>query len=306
MRITEISANDPLTQQVLISMLGESPILRSHAEFYSMVGNADYKRKAPSASGGQFRAVNSDYPDNQVDPTFANPTLKILGDQVQVDRAHERRGQDIASVRASQLNNFAKALGKQFNHYFINGDTGVSALQFDGLKVQLTGGQIITPAANGIQVIAGNDNAAVKSQQEFLEQLDRLIADTDADFLLMDADMRSRISNIARSQVTVTKDEFGKPQVVYNEIPLVLAGKDKDGNKILPFTETLGTSTDCTSIYAVKFGENTDVTLATNIGVEVKDLGLVGVHYTHSVDFDTDLVILDGTKAKRLQGIRIG
>ena len=47
------------------------------------------------------------------------------------------------------------------------------------------------------------------------------------------------------------------------------------------------------------------MSVATNIGVEVKDLGLVGVHYVHSVEFDADLVLLNDLSVARLEGIRL-
>jgi len=91
----------------------------------------------------------------------------------------------------------------------------------------------------------------------------------------------------------------------YNEVPVRPAGYDRNGNRVLPHTETVGTSNNCTSLYAVRFGEKADVTMATNVGVEVSDLGIVGVHYTHNVDFDADLSILNDKAAARLEGIII-
>ncbi len=306
MRIQEISPRDTVTQEFIRQMISRSTVLE-YAEFYSIVGNADYTRKAPTASGGQFRALDTDYPQNVVTPQFANPTLKILGDKVEVDRAHERRGQDIPSVRAQELLNFARDLGKQFQYYFFNGDSATDPNAFDGLKIQMPSGQVITAATNGLQVQMGNSDAAVQSQQQFLELLDQLIETVDggAQVLYMDSKTLARLTTIARGQVQWRLNEFGRSVAYYNDVPIRPAGYDKNGNRVIPHNETVGTATNCTSVYAVRFGEKADVTLATNIGVEVKDLGLVGVHYTHSVEFDTDLVILNDKAVARLQGIII-
>ena len=306
MKIQEISASDQVTGAVVAAMIGRSTVLE-FAEFYSMIGNADYARKAASATGGRFRALDNDYPANQVSPNFANPALKILGDKVEVDKAHERRGADIPSVRARELNNFAMNLGKQFQNYFFNGDSGADPNAFDGLKVQLPAGQKITAAANGLSVDTGNSDAATKNQQNFLELLDELIETVDggAQVIYADGKVISRLTNIARGFVRWEVNEFGKPVMYYNEVPIRPAGYDRNGNRVLPHTETVGTSTNCTSLYAVRFGEKADTTLATNIGVEVSDLGIVGVHYTHNVDFDTDLAILNDKSAARLEGIII-
>ncbi len=306
MLLNEISARDAISQEVVQAMIDRATVLE-FAEFYSITGNADYTRKASTAAGGQFRALNSDYPNNQVNPAYANPTLKILGDKVQVDRAHERRGNDLASVRARDLLAFANTLGEQFQNYFFNGDTGTSADQFDGLKVQMPAGQLLTAATNGLAVTLGNDNTAKTAQQQAIELLDELIDSVKggAQVLFMDGKTLSRYTTIARDFITYAEANFGRKIPFYNGIPIRPAGYDKDGNKIIPHTETVGTATDCTSVYAVRFGEGVDLSFATNIGVEVKDLGLVGVHYTHAVEIDADLALLNDKAVARLEGLRI-
>lgn len=306
MKIAEFGG-DVITNTVVNAMLEKSNVL-GLAEFYPMVGNADYTRKASSASGGQFREINSNYPNNQVNPQFANPTLKIFGDQVQTDRAHERRGSDIASVRASDLLTFAYALGKEFQNAFFNGDTTVDAKQFSGLKKIVPAGQIIEAGTDGLAVTLGNATAEKKTQQQFLELLDSLVQSIDggAQALCMDGQLLSRLSTIARDQVSFQLNEFGQQVAFYNGIPILSAGFDKNGSKILPFSEIQGVNNDTTSVYAFRFGEKEDLSFATNVGVEVKDLGLVGVHYTYSVDFDLDLVLLNNRAAARLKGIRLG
>jgi len=304
--INEISAQDMVTQEVVRAMVSRATVLE-FAQFYAMTGNADYARKAATASGGQFRALNSDYPANQVNPQFANPTLKILGDKVEVDRAHERRGNDISSVRAAELVNFAMNLGRQFQNYFFNGDSGTNANEFDGIKVLVPASQKITAAANGLSVNLGNSDAARQSQQQFLELIDTLIETVDggAEVLFMDSKTLSRLTTVAREFIQYEEGNFGRKIPFYNGVPIRPAGYDKNGNRIIGHNEIVGTATNTTSIYAVRFGERADLTVATNVGVEVKDLGLVGVHYTHSVELDAALALLNDKAVARLEGIII-
>lgn len=307
MKLREISAKDSLTQSVVAEMMKFASILL-FAEFATMVGNAAYVRKVATTSGGRFRALDNDFPDNTVTPAFITPALKILGDKVMVDAAHERRGADVASVRARELMNFARNLGKQFQNYFINGSSAQDGNAYDGLKVLVTGSQKKTAAANGHTVTPGNDNAAKLSQQKFLELIDETLGMVEggADILLMDNLTLSRLTSIARDYVQYDKDEFGRPLAYYNGIPLVPAGWDRSGNKILPHNETVGGGTTCTSIYAAKFGELDALTHMTNVGVAVEDLGRVGVHYIHTVELDTVIGLLSPKAAARLEGIIIG
>lgn len=307
MRITDFGG-DVITKTVINAMIEKSNVL-SIAEFYKMVGNADSTRKVSSASGGQFRSVDSDYGDNTVTPEFATPTLKIFGDKVQTDRAHERRGSDIASVRAADLISFAYGLGREFQKTFFKGDSAENPTQFDGLRNIVDENQVLTPYENGLGIALGNTDAVKKTQQQFLEALDVLIQSVDggAQAISMDGALLGRLSSIARDQVNYQLNEFGQQIPYYNGIPILPAGYDNAGARILAFNETVGTATTkCTSVYAYRFGERENLTFATNVGVEVKDLGLVGVHYTFSVDFDLAPALLNSRAIAQLKGMYLG
>lgn len=304
MKLNQISSNDTLTLSALAQLLKNSVLLQI-AEFYSMTGNADYKRKAPTASGGAFRAVDNNYAANAITPLFANVALKIFGGHVQVDRAYERRGADIGSVRATELMNFIINMAKNFTDQFFNGV--ISATDFNGLKAIMPVGQVITPAVDGFQVLAGNDNTAKKSQQKLLEYIHTLIGKLDggAGALFMNAAVMARLTTIADEHITRTPNEFGILVPYFDGIPLVNPGYNAAGTEILPSTEVCGANNATSSIYACRFGESRDLTIATNIGLEVVDLGLVGVHYTHSVEFDADLALLNDKAVGQLKGIEI-
>ncbi len=306
MKLYEISSKDEVTQLVVSKMMERSSVLQ-YAQFYSMHGNAEFARKAATASGGQFRDLDSDYVFNTISPEYTNPALRILGDQVQVDQAHERRGFDISSVRASELMNFAVNLGKQFQNYFFNGNSLSTSNQFDGIQNLIAAGQVIPSAQNGLSIDTGNSDAAKGRQQKFLELLDTLIESVDggAEVLFMDGRTLSRLNSIAREFITIQSNKFGEPLRLYNGVPLLSAGYNKTGSRIISHNEAMGTAANTTSIYAVRFGERADLTIATNVGVEVQDLGLVGPFYTHKVEMDAAPVLLNDKAAARLTGIII-
>lgn len=306
MKLNQISAGDELTQLVVKKMTERANVLL-FAEFYSIFGNAEYARKAATASGGTFRVLDADFPDNKITPTFASPALKILGDKVQVDQAHERRGYDIGSVRSTELLNFAANLGKQFQNYFFNGNSTDDEKQFDGLKKLIPGTQKITAATNGLSIDLGNSDAAKGRQQKFLELLDQLIGSIDggAQVVFMDSKTLARLTTIAREFITTQVNQFGQPIKYFNDIPVLPAGYDNAGNRVIGHAETCGQGTDCTSIYAARFGEHADLSLATNCGVEVKDLQLVGSHFVHKVEMDIAAALLNDKSVGRLEGIII-
>lgn len=304
MKLNQISANDSVTQTVVNAMMAASPVLMD-AEFYGITGNAEYLRKAATADGGAFRALNSDHPANQVDPEFVLAALKIFGGKVEVDRAHERRGKDIASERARQLLQAAKNYAKNFTDSFFNAT--VNATDFDGLAALTPVAQVLTPAADGFEVLAGNDNASKKSHMQFLEALRALkgLLSGGASALYMNIGILNRLTSIAADYIKWEKNEFGMMVPYFDGIPLRNAGLKSSGAEILPSTEVCGNSANTGSIYAVKWEEAAELTIGTSTGVEVKDLGLVGTHYTHSVDFDAVPVLQNNKAVARLKGIII-
>ncbi len=306
MKLNQISISDPETQSVVAKMMERSTVLQ-FAEFYSMSGNAEYARQAASASGGVFRQLDADFSPNIISPAYTNPALRILGDMVQVDQAHERRGSDVHSVRAAELLHFAGNLGKQFQNYFFNGDSSNYGDQFDGLKIITPQSQTLVASTNGLSVDTGNSDTAKTKQQKFLELIDVLIESVEggAEVLFMDGKTLSRLSSIAREFLTTDKNSFGQPVRYYNGVPVVSSGYDKNGLRVIPHTESTGSATNTTSIYAARFGARADLSIATNIGVEVKDLGVVGAFYTHKVEMDAAPVLLNDKAVARLTGLII-
>ncbi len=280
--------------------------LSPYAEFYTFTGNADL----PRADYGEFaagdtRTTSTDYTPKEKSPTFANVSLKIYGDKVQTDIAFERRGGDIGSQRVLDLQRFAQALGRYFMDATINHDNALNAEQLTGLKAQAAAlGQVVTWGANGTVLDSTTLN-------QFLELLDEQINNIPGgpSCIIANGKFISRLTNLARDYVRVATapNIFGEQQVVttYNEIPIVNAGFTADGSGlVIGNNETVGTSTDCTSIYLVRFGEQQDVTFATNVGLDVQDLGLVGTKYVTLVEFDVDLVVLNPKSLVRIEGIR--
>lgn len=302
MKLIEISGNDTLTASVVNAMVTANPVLQD-AEFYPINGNAEYLRKVATASGGAFRALNSAPAANKVDPEFVLASLKIFGDKVEVDQAHERRGGDIPSERARQLFNFARNFAKNFVDKLFNG--AVSATDFDGLKALMPVGQVITPATDGFEVVTGNDNTAKKSQQRFVEYLQNLVGlvSGGATHLYMNYAILSRLSTIAAEYVKWERNEFGLMVPFFMGIPVRDPGYTSAGSLILTNAETCGTSANTGSVFAVRWGEKQDFTIASNKGVNVADQGLVGVHYTHLVELDAVPVLANTKAVAQLKGI---
>lgn len=305
---SQTSDSNPALRAVAIGeMRGVSQIF-DFAEFYSFVGNADTPKKPDTTTGGNQRAVNTDYTGVVGAPAYGAVTLQIFGDKVKTDIAYERRGQDVPSERVRELQSFARGIGRYFMYQLINGSG--TPPQMHGLKNLIQAAQTLSldgEGSAGQAVPLGNSDANKASQQAFIEALDNLIASCGAgSILIMNAKMISRLSAIAREYLLISNINgvFG-PVTMYNGVPIINAGYSSDlTTPVIGSAETVGDDTDCTSIYCVRYGEKTDTTIGTNVGLQVRDLGLVGTQYTTLVEMDADQTILGATSAWRLQGIQ--
>lgn len=303
MKLNRISAQDDLTQSVVNRMMATSPVL-ADAEFYRIKGNAEYLRKAATATGGDFRALNSPPAENKVNPDFVLVPLKIYSGQVEVDKANKRRGDDIDSERARQLFVFGENMAKNFTAEFFK--SSVSSSAFDGLAALVPEAQKLTPSENGFEVVAGNDNTAKKSKEKFLEEMRKLRALVGgATAYYMNMYVLNRLTTIAADYIKWEKNEFGVVVPFFDGIPLRDVGNDAEENMVLPNTEVCGSSANTSSVYAVRWGDKKDLTMATSTGVEVADLGLVDPHYKHSVDFDAVPVLQRDKAVAQLKGVII-
>lgn len=310
-RLQEISSSDRLAQLAVRIMIETAPVL-GMIEYYPHPGNSDNPRKESSASGGQYRSVNNDYPDNEVDPTFADLKLAILGDKVETDVAHERRGFDIASVRASDLRSFARVLAKFYMDEHINGaGQGSSPIALNGLEGELpmTSSQAIyaNDNSNALVVESGNSDTAVASQNQLKLKLHELIELVEGEpVLLMSDTMRAFISAVFEHLVERTEDEFGNQFMSFAGTPMMTVGKDPAGNHVIAEDENPGSITaDTQSIYGVSYGEREDFASATNVGLQVIDKGVENSQYVYHVDLDAQQGVLNDEAIGRLAGVQL-
>jgi len=312
MRLQQVSPGDQLTQTALTILLQEAPLIGLW-EFYRHPGNADNPRKRSGADGGQYRALDDDYPDNEVSPAFASLILAILGDVVQTDQAHERRGFDIASVRTSDLRQFARTLARFALNEHINGaGQAKSPPTLNGLEgmLPMNDSQAIYAEDNStaLTVQNGNSDAVVAARQKLKRRVKALIQSIDggADALLMSDEMHAFLTTVFEANFERRETDWGADVMVFDGVDIYGLGYDFAGTPIIAQDEQPGSiSTDTQSIYAAKYGERSDLTMATNEGLMVTDNGLVGNHYEYNVELDAQQGRLNDRAVGRLAGIEL-
>lgn len=272
------SQND--LQRGVIEVFVNNSVILDRIPMLEIEGNAYAYNKEATLPGVEFRAVNAAYTESTGTIVQATESLVILGGDADVDRFIQQTRSNLNDQRAIQTALKVKAAVRKFQDTFFNGDTGVDANSFDGLKKRLTGSQVIDAATNGLPVL-GSSSA---DRQTFLDKLDELIAAVPGgpDALYANAAIIQKIMSAMRRENLYVESVGTKREPSYQGIPLIDAGKVGTTvggqTNIIPQNETQGSSNVASSIYAVKWsGSEADngVGGLTNGGVMVDDLGMI-------------------------------
>jgi len=200
----------------------------------------------------QFRAVNSEYPPQEVSKQKYYADLKIFGGSFQIDRIIANLGGATKEVTL-QLQQKIKAAQALFNDTVINGDSGVDTNAFDGLDKAITGS---STEFNPTAAIDLSTSAAIDTNYKyFLDVLDEFLMGLDGtpSFIAGNTKLIAKIRACARrtSAYQTTMNEFGQQVGSYNNIPLVdLLAKPGTNSPVVPTDTTAGT----TSLYVARLG----------------------------------------------------
>ncbi len=268
--------SDKVFGQIVDIFLRESAILQMlpFDDCVSATGGGStmkykYLRKVLPATA-QFRKLNGTYTASTATKQEYEASLAIMGGEVQMDRVLNKVAGKFDNL-AYQIEEHIKAVVSLFHHTLINGDAVATAAtsepQFEGLDSMLAG---TTTEYNATKTIDLSNITNLKNNaDEFYEALTLLVKATDADALLLNTDMITKIQTVARvlGYKTETEEAFGKKVVNLDGVRFMDL-KDhytvQDGvavpNSVVKknIARTVGEAevTGLTDIYAVKFDVN--------------------------------------------------
>ncbi|MCZ7556793.1 MAG: hypothetical protein M5R41_10380 [Bacteroidia bacterium] len=262
--------------------------LLDYMEFYQIVGSADKPLKDSTATGGEHRDLNAPFPDNIVDPDYADIALKIFGGKIQVDDAHVRRHAGdkalaLATLRLREMKKWARRVGQNLQYAVVNNTTVGDTRRWDGMLASLPAGRTTSLS----DTLATDDKV-----KKLVEKIAYAVSDIPggAQFIIMDSGVRSRLSTLGMGYVQLGMNELGTQVRSIENVPIVIAGYSSSGARVLPWTS--GAGANATKVIVGRSGEQQDIAFASNVGLVVKDLGLIDPHWTTKVEFDIDMEIL--------------
>ncbi|MFH1925763.1 MAG: major capsid protein [Chloroflexota bacterium] len=186
-------------------------------------------------------------------PTFEQITanLKIMGGDADVDNFLKTTRSNIQDLEAAVVELKAKAVKDKFEEIFIYGDSATSAKQFDGIRL------LIDTTTASDQVIAMGDTGATLTLSKLDELIDA-VKGGKPNMLIMSRRSRRKLNALVRASgglVDNDRDQWGNFVQLWDGIPIGVNDWILDTHTLSGGVETGTTGGDCSTIYAVQFGE---------------------------------------------------
>lgn len=212
----KVGMSDKVAEQVVDTFLRESEILQllPFDNCVSPTGGSTLtysyvQKKLPATA--EFRAINSEYTTSQTTLESKTANLKIFGGAFEMDRVL-KNSEGKYNNMAFQLEEKIKAAISLFHYTLINGNSTTQTKEFDGLDKMLAGTSTEFNTGTGSAIDLSTIEKTKANMDQFYELLQNLIKETEADALLMNTKMISKIQTIARllGYRTETEEAFGK------------------------------------------------------------------------------------------------
>jgi hypothetical protein len=271
-------SNDTLLTGVIETIIYDSEVLQ-RMPFIEIVGNGLTYNRENQAASVSFYDVGDAWSESTPTFTQITATLKILGG-------------DLQDLQAAIVHLKSKAVQQKFDDGFVNGDTAVDAKSFDGIDKLCVSGQTVSMGTNGGTLT--------------LEKLDELMDKVKGgkpDMLLLSRRSRRKLTSLSRGagsgMLETHRNQFGQMVQFYNGIPI-------GANDWIGDTKTVGTSSDCSTIYALQFGEGAAAGLTSPGGLQVERVGSLETKDATRirVKWYVSLALFNTLKLAKLTGVR--
>ncbi|OGO50031.1 MAG: major capsid protein [Chloroflexi bacterium RBG_16_68_14] len=287
-------ATDMVLAGVMETIIKEEHVL-DQLPFIEVVGNNFVFNRLNTEPSIAFFAVGDTWTESTPDFTQLSVQLKILGGDADVDNFIQASRANVQDIEAAVIQQKAKALARKWADTFINGDTSVDTKAFDGIDKTCAG----LPAS---QTVSMGTNGGTLT----LAKLDELIDAVKTKNIALVISRRSRrtLQSLVRTSGAVLESRPGnflEWVQMYNGVPVFI-------NDYISDAKTVGTSSDCSTIYCFSLGEADQgvVGLSAPGGIQVQPVGeLESKDATrHRVKWYSAIAVLSTLSLARLTGVR--
>ncbi len=294
-------SNDMLLEGVVETIVKDSPVLQ-YMPFIEIVGNGLTYNQEKTLPSIDFYDVGDTWVEST--PTFEQKTaqLKIMGGDADVDNFIKSTRNNVQDLEIAVIELKAKALKDKFEETFIYGDASANPKQFDGLR------NLIDTATAGDQLIAMGATGATLTLAKLDELIDA-VKGGKPDALLMSRRSRRKINALVRAvggMIESDRDKWGNFVQFWDGVPIGVSDWILDTHTVASSLETGITGGDCSTIYAVQFGEGSLCGLTGPGHLTVEPIGsLESKDATRTrIKWYVSLALFSSVKAAALSGVK--
>ncbi len=283
-------SQDMLLTGVIETVVKDSPVLQS-IPFIEVVGNGLTYNQEKTLPSVAFYEPGDTWSEST--PTFTQVTanLKIMGGDADVDNFVKATRSNLQDLEATVVALKAKATQQKFDTTFIDGDSNTDSKSFDGIDKLTTATQTVAMGTNG----------GTLSLDKLDEMIDK-VRGGKPDMLIMSRRSRRKLSALGRaagSGVVADRDQFGMMTDYYDGIPVGVSDYVSDA-------KTVGNKNDCSTIYAVQWGEGAVAGLTAPGGLQVERVGSLETKDATRVrvKWYVAIAVFNALKLAKLTGVR--
>jgi len=283
-------SNDVLLTGVIETIAAESPVLQ-RLPFIQITGNGlTYNRENASPTAA-FYDVGDTWSEDTPTFTQLTATLKVMGGDADVDNFLKSTRSDLQDLEAAVVQIKARAVRALFDNTFVNGNVSTNAKSFDGIDRLTAAGQTVSMGANGASLTLAK-----------LDELVDVIKGGKPDMLLMSRRTRRSLNVLARASgsfLEADRDQFGQMLQFYDGVAIGI-------NDYISDAQTVGTSTDCSVVYVMQFGDGALSGLTAPGGLAVERVGSLETKDASRVrvKWYASLALFNTVKLAKLTGVR--
>jgi hypothetical protein len=284
-------SQDMLLTGVIETIIQESPVLQA-MPFIQVAGNGLTYNRENTLPSAAFYDVGDEWSEST--PTFTQVTvaLKILGGDADVDNFLKATRSNLQDLEATVVQLKAKAVQQKFDDTFVNGDTSEDPKSFDGIDRLCAVGQALS---------MGEDGGTLTMAK--VDELIDTVKGGKPHMLLMSRRSRRKLTALSRATgsglLVSDRNAFGQMVDYYDGIPLGVCDCISD-------EQTVGESEDCSTIYAVQWGEGALAGLTGPGGLQVERVGSLETKDASRVrvKWYAAIALFNALKLAKLVGVR--
>ena len=284
-------SQDMLLTGVIETIVKDSPVLQA-IPFIEVVGNGLTYNQEKTLPSVAFYEPGDTWDEST--PTFTQVTanLKILGGDADVDNFVKATRSNLQDLEATVVALKAKATQQTFDTTFIDGNSTTNSKAFDGIDKLAVASQTVSMGANG----------GALTLDKLDEAIDK-VRGGKPDMLIMSRRSRRKLSALGRAAgsgvVVADRNQFGMMTDYYDGIPVGVSDYVNDA-------KTVGTSRDCSTIYAVQWGEGAVAGLTAPGGLQMERVGSLETKDATRVrvKWYVAIAVFNSLKLAKLSGVR--